>query len=230
LGILANKKNWTIKKSVQLCLIIIVTIISIFGLGLSILSFVFWIAFGFKIEFLVTSIVIFFLTLIPGYILTKHSDVVNEFQEKIQYEPPEKTTTKFKVIRYLFYIITIYLLNNFFSNFIGPFPQDIDGSLALDILKIIISTNGVLIGFSGLIFFRILPNKLLNKRGHILLITLLFLSSILKGITNMSWIDKSSNVITNDVLLAPIQFMMFGIYAFIVTLLSYRSTNENFSY
>ena len=223
---MTNNNNWTIIKYTQLVLIIIVTIISIFGLGISILSFVFWIVLGFKIEFLVTSIVIFLLTLIPGYIITKYGDIVNEYQKKIHFEPPEETTTKFTIIRYLIYIITIILFNNFFSNFIGPFPNEIEGSLAIDILKIIISTDGVLIGFSGLIFSRVLPDKLLYKRSYILLTLTLFLSSILKGITNMSQIDVNSTVKANNVLLNPIQFMMFGIYAFILTLLSYRFINE----
>lgn len=220
---MVSNTDWNWKDYIKLIGIIIATLFAIFGLGFTILSLIFWLVLGFQIEFIISAITFFVLTLIPGFLIQKHGKIFDDYLEKINYKKPKSTISKEIMIKYLIYLIILILLNNFFNGFLGPFPYEIDGKLALEILKIIINVDGILLGFSGLIFVRVLSDDSEINKTPIILITLLFLSSVLKGITNMSLINETA--VSNVILLPPIQFMMSALYFLIIYIISYSHNN-----
>ena len=137
--------------------------------------------------------------------------------------------------------------------YIKLFPTPIDTSLAIEILKVLIEVNGILIGLNGLVFAQMLsgihseknlilrqqyegrldPSKittpmleeLASRRIYLiiklLVVTLLFLGSILASFTRMAWLHyyslKGGLVPIEFILGAPLLLLIWATVSFAVT-------------
>ncbi len=140
-----------IKKNVKLLVVVVSTLLGLLFLFLTVLGIAFWIFTG-DIIFLGASLIFFSLFIPPGYIVKKFEKEWVEFERKRGYTPPTRADILKGILRPLAALIGFSLLFIILDQFIGLFPKTIETHLAIEIVRIIIQLNGILIGFSGIVF------------------------------------------------------------------------------
>jgi len=144
-----------IKKNLTLLSVVISTLLGLFFLFLSVVGIIAWITTGY-VEFLVGS-VIFFVFFIPcGYIVKKFEPEWRQFERRRGYTPPTTTDSFKSILKGLAWVVASFLLLLLLNQYFRLFPQSIEPNLAIEIIKAIIQINGILIGFSGLVFAQLL--------------------------------------------------------------------------
>ena len=134
------------------------TLLYVAQIALGLLSFLFlvvlatqvylWVGNINNVNNLVGSAFSFLLLLVCAYFIHLTEKALEEFRPRKKMNIEEIKQSLYSLLPSIIIFVSIYLLNIYF----GLFPTTISATLSLEILKILIQTNGFLIGFSGIVF------------------------------------------------------------------------------
>lgn len=215
------KQKITMLEALKVIVLTLLVIIAFTSLLASIIGFVFGIIQG-QIEIIVGSSIFFLIITLPlSYVVVKYKPIYDDFERKIGYTSPTPKEQIKTFASYAMTFISFFILVYYLNQFLGPFPTELGTELIKDILKIIIEVDGVIIGFTGIIYAELLRFDIPKRKitEGIIISTILFTISIFCSISGMAstygFIEKNSM----ELLWRPLNFLLFGLSAFLVFLL-----------